>query len=128
MLLPFSDVDHSAARLRRAGCWEWQPAPHPFRQHGDLRLWQFPRRRHLDVLVVVPNRLSDQTFLDVSHDRSRAAVPAIQNPLATVEQKPALYLFRLRRVTLKTTLNEHRTHSLLEEVEVHLRCLLSDEC
>ena len=100
---------------------------HPRREVGDFLLRELGLGRHLQVLVLVANRLDEQALARLAGDERGARVAALEHGLTRVEQQAALHLLARRAVALETTLGKHGTNALLEELAALIRAGGRDE-
>ena len=87
----------------------------PLLEIRDHRVGQLLLRRHLRVVIGVADRRHQQALSRLAGDERRAAVAALPDALARVEQQPALDLLRVRRVALVALVHQHRANALLEK-------------
>ena len=112
--LALDDVRRLVARIGRAHL-------HPGLEVGDHRVGQLLLRRHLEVLILVVDRLDEQTFLRIARDDRRPQVAPLAHPCARVEEQVAAQLLGLGGMALVALLDQDRPDSRFEEGDA-LRC------
>jgi hypothetical protein len=90
---------------------------HPPLEVGDLGVGQLLLRRHLHVVVVVPDGRDQQALVRVPRHDGRPGVAALEQGRPAVDQQPALGLVGLRAVALVAPLDEDRADPLLEQIQ-----------
>ena len=94
----------------------------PLLKIGNHLVRQLTRRWHLIRILAVPNRLNQQTLIQLPRNDRRSGITTQLRALPTVQQQPTLQLpvrLRLRGVTLVALLNQNRPDLLLKEIECH---------
>ena len=100
--------------VARVGC----PHRHPALEVGDHLVGQLLLGRHLEVVVLVADRLDQQALLEVArHDRGAEVAP-LADALPRVEHEVRLDLLGRRGVALVAVLDQHRADLRLEEREL----------
>ena len=89
----------------------------PLGQPVDGLLRKLRLGRHLQVVVVVRNRLNQAAGLRIAGDDRRAGVAALAEALAGVEQQFALGLAGLFAVALVAVLHQQRADVVLEKLD-----------
>ena len=124
-MVPSDTAVGRAAPLRYQGPGVGCPAAHPLDQVRDLAVGKLlALGGHLQVLVLVGNRVDQEAVGGLSRDQGGAGVAAVEKPLPRVEHEPALHLVGVPAVALVATGDEHRPHLLLEEDPVVVGKLL----
>ena len=95
-----------------------QSAPHPIDQDRNLRIGDFSRRWHLNLLAVVPNRFDQQTSVRLSRLGGRPGVSPLEHSVTPIEHQPTAQLFAGRSMTFEATLDQDRPYSLLKEFDI----------
>src|SRR6185436_6017207 len=73
-------------------------ALHPRLEVRDHLGRELALRRHLELLVLVADRLDEEALVEVARDDGRAGLAALEQALARVDVELALQLLRLRAV------------------------------
>src|SRR5262245_52152769 len=105
-----SSDEGRGARGKGAGSGIGRAHVYPRDEVGDLLVGQpaFLRRRHLEVFVLVANRLDESAALGISwHDGWCRGLAAFQESFARIEPQTAFELLGLSAVTFVTTLGQH---------------------
>ena len=90
---------------------------HPGDEVPNDGLRQFPRGRHLEFLVAVPDRLDEAAGFGVARHEGRTRVTALEEAGTGIEVQPPFELFRLRAVALEAVLDQDGSDLVLEEFD-----------
>ena len=114
-------VERRLLHALRRGIYGLRPGrthPDPGHQVGDLGIRQPAFRRHLQIGVPIMDGLDEPALFRLTRgDGGLARFAACEHSLARIEAQLTLELFRGSTVAFVTTLHEHWTHLLLEELE-----------
>ena len=128
MFATFFDA-HTVGRLGRCGGHERGRVRarvggaelHPLDEVGDLRRRERLFRRHLELLVPMPDALDEQRVVGFAGHDGRTGFAALGPAVARVEAQAALGLLRAGAVALVAMLGEQRPNAFLEECDALLR-------
>ena len=104
-------------RLYR-GVHLWPRRAHfdPIAENCHLRFRELLLRRHLQVCVLVSNRLHQQRFLHITGNERRPVLAAFDHRVTRIEREPALVLASFRTVAAVAVLGEHGQHLVGKEL------------
>ena len=89
----------------------------PSFQIGDLIVRELPViGRHLEIFVLIADRLEEEAFPGVSGNDGRTGVPAFQHSFLGIEEQAALHFLAGFAVTLVTVLGEERADLAFEKL------------
>src|SRR6056300_357353 len=91
------------------------PIIDPFFKVGNDFGTQLPLRRHLEVIIPIPDRFDEQAFLCIPRLDRWTGVPSRKYVLKVVELNSAFKFFRFRRVALVTLFRENGSNLLFEK-------------
>ena len=92
------------------------PLLDPLGESGNRGVWEFALRRHPQDVVVVFDRLDQQTGLDITRHDRRTRIAPEAHPIEAVEPQAPLERLRLRGMALEAMLRQHRPHLRLEKI------------